>query len=83
MQMRAKVEKVLAEIRSILKADGMGIELIEVTEEGLVRVRLQGACATCPGPAGTLERGVERMVKEQVPEVRQVIVVQQRFAADG
>lgn len=74
--MRDKVEKVIDEIRPMLQADGGDIELVEVAEEtGVVSVRLQGACKGCPGAAMTLKMGVERKLKQEVPEVSSVEAV--------
>ncbi|MDK1030661.1 MAG: NifU family protein [Planctomycetia bacterium] len=70
--MREKVEEVLAEIRPMLQADGGDIELVEVDDEGVVKVRLRGACAGCPGAQMTLSMGVERLLKEKIPEVTRV-----------
>ena len=73
--MREKVEEVLnSKIRPLLQADGGDIELVDV-EEGVVKVRLTGACAGCPGAAMTLQMGVERLLKEAVPEVERVVAV--------
>ena len=70
MAIREQVEKVLAEqIAPKLQADGGGIELVEVTEDNVVKVRLRGACAGCPGAQMTLRMGVERVLKEAIPEV--------------
>lgn len=69
---REKVEEVLAEIRPMLQADGGDIELVEVDDEGVVKVRLRGACAGCPGAQMTLSMGVERLLKEKIPEVTRV-----------
>ncbi len=63
------------EIRVILQADGVGVQLIQVTDDGIVQVRLQNACATCTHTMMTLKRGIERLVMEQIPEVQKVIVV--------
>ena len=68
-----KVVLVIDEIRSIIQSDGGDIELIDVSEDGIVQVHLHGACANCPGSMMTLKQGVEQMVREQVPEVREVI----------
>ena len=68
--MREKVEKVIDQIRPSLQADGGDIELIDVTADGIVKVRLQGACRGCPGAAMTLKNGVERTLKLNVPEVK-------------
>lgn len=72
--MREKVEAALAQIRPSLQADGGDVELVDV-DEGVVKLRLQGACAGCPMSAMTLQNGIERILKEQVPEVKQVIAV--------
>jgi Fe-S cluster biogenesis protein NfuA len=67
--MKEKVQAVINEIRPQLQADGGDIELIDVTTEGVVRVRLQGACSGCPGAAMTLKAVVESLLKRRVPEV--------------
>ena len=72
--MRKKVEDALAKIRPALQADGGDVELVDVIN-GKVQVKLTGACGGCPMAAMTLKRGVERVVKEQVPEVVEVISV--------
>jgi Fe-S cluster biogenesis protein NfuA len=69
--MREKVEAIINEIRPMLQADGGDIELVDV-EDGVVKVRLRGACAGCPGAQMTLKMAVERRLKEQVPEVKRV-----------
>jgi len=69
--MREKVEKVLEEIRPSLIADGGDLELVDV-EEGIVKVRLTGACAGCPMSTMTLKNGIEARLKEQIPEVVRV-----------
>lgn len=72
--MREKVEQAIKDIRARLQADGGDIDLVGVDEEhGVVTVRLKGACAGCPMAQMTLQRGVERVLKEQVPEVEQVV----------
>jgi Fe-S cluster biogenesis protein NfuA len=70
--MKEKVRAVIDEIRPQLQADGGDIELVEVTDDGVVRVRLQGACSGCPGAAMTLKAVVENMLKSRVPEVKGV-----------
>jgi Fe-S cluster biogenesis protein NfuA len=70
--MREKVEAVIDEIRPNLVADGGNIELLDVTDDGVVKVQLQGACRGCPGAAMTLKMGVERLLKQRVPEVTRV-----------
>jgi Fe-S cluster biogenesis protein NfuA len=69
--MREKVEAALEKIRPTLRADGGDIELIDVTD-GVVKVKLTGACAGCPMSTMTLKTGVERILKEEVPEVKEV-----------
>ena len=72
--MREKIEAVLTEVRPALQADGGDVELVEV-KEGIVTVRLTGACSGCPMSIMTLRLGIERMLKEKVPGVKQVIAI--------
>ena len=72
--MKEKVEKALAQIRPSLQADGGDVELVEV-KDGKVLVKLTGACGNCPMSTMTLKMGIERTLKEQVPEVKEVIAV--------
>lgn len=72
--MKEKVEKVIAEIRPALQADGGNIELIDV-ENGIVKVKLVGACGSCPMSQLTLKRGVEARLKAKIPEIKEVIAV--------
>ncbi len=69
--MRERVEKALEKIRPALQADGGNIELVDVTD-GVVKVKLTGACGGCPMSQMTLKMGVERTLKQQVPEVKSV-----------
>lgn len=69
--MRDRVEKVIDKIRPVLQADGGNIELVDVVD-GVVQVRLKGACAGCPGAQMTLKMGVEKALKEEIPEVKTV-----------
>ncbi len=69
--MEDKVRAVLEEIRPNLQADGGDVELVEV-EGGVVRLRLTGACGSCPMASMTLKMGIEEVLKERVPEVRSV-----------
>ncbi len=73
--MREKVEAALKKIRPFLQRDGGDVELVEVTEDGEVRVRLTGACGGCPMATMTLKHGVERAVREEVPEIKSVVAV--------
>ncbi|MFO7819246.1 MAG: NifU family protein [Halanaerobacter sp.] len=70
--MQEKVEEVLEKIKPSLQADGGDVELIEVTEDGIVKVELQGACAGCPMSQLTLKNGIEKKMKEEIPEVKEV-----------
>ncbi|MBD3344027.1 MAG: NifU family protein [Chitinivibrionales bacterium] len=70
--MKEQVQEIINEIRPNLQADGGDIELVDVTDDGIVQVRLQGACAGCPGAAMTLKMGVERILKSRIPEVKGV-----------
>jgi len=69
--MKEKVEKALEKIRPALQADGGNIELVDVVD-GVVKVRLTGACGSCPMSQMTLKMGVERALKQEVPEVKSV-----------
>ncbi len=74
--LREKVEEALNSIRPALQADGGDVSLVDVDEEkGIVKVQLQGACAGCPSAQITLVMGVERAIKERVPEVKEVLSV--------
>jgi Fe-S cluster biogenesis protein NfuA len=66
--MKEKVEKALEKVRPMLQADGGDVELVDV-QNGIVTVRLQGACGGCPMSQMTLKNGIERILKEEVPEV--------------
>lgn len=67
-----KVEKVLQEIRPALQADGGDVELVEVDSQGVVKVRLTGACGGCPMSTQTLKMGIEAQLKEKIPEIQEV-----------
>jgi Fe-S cluster biogenesis protein NfuA len=73
--MLEKVKAVIDEIRPHLKADGGDVELVEMTEEGIVKLRLLGACGHCPMSIMTLKMGIEKRLKERVPEVKGVVAV--------
>ncbi|AOY60256.1 MULTISPECIES: NifU family protein [Desulfococcus] len=70
--MKEKVEAVLKKIRPALQRDGGDVELVEVLANGIVRVRLKGACAGCPMSQMTLRNGIERVLKQEIPEVKAV-----------
>ncbi len=73
--MKEEVEKALNQIRPYLQADGGDLELIEVTDEGVVKVKLTGACGTCPFAQMTLKMGVEQALKKMVPSVKEVVAL--------
>ncbi len=73
--MREKVERALTEIRPSLQAHGGDVELIEVTEAGIVKVKLTGACIGCPMATLTLKDGIEETLKKEVPEIKRVEAV--------
>lgn len=73
--MREKVEQALAKIKPALQADGGDVELVAVEDDGVVKVKLTGACAGCPVASVTLKQGIERILKEQIAEVKEVVAV--------
>jgi Fe-S cluster biogenesis protein NfuA len=76
MAAREKIEEVLAAIRPALRADGGDVELVEFDEgDGIVQIRLMGACGSCPISTLTLKQGIERRVMMAVPEVRGILAV--------
>jgi len=72
--MREKVEKALDKIRPSLMADGGNVELVDV-QDGIVKVKLTGACGGCPMSQLTLKMGIERVLKKEIPEIKQVEAV--------
>jgi len=72
---REKVQGVLNLIRPAVQADGGDIELVDVSPDGVVQIRFHGACHGCPSSTMTLQHGIERNLREKVPEVTQVIPV--------
>ncbi len=71
-----RVEEALQGIRPALQADGGDVSLVDVDEEkGVVRVQMQGACSGCPSAQVTLAMGIERAIKEAVPEVKEVLSI--------
>lgn len=73
MSLKEKVEAALVKVRPSLQADGGDVELIEVTDEGVVKVKLTGACGGCPMAQMTLKMGIEKVIKEEVPEIKEVV----------
>jgi Fe-S cluster biogenesis protein NfuA len=72
MSLREKVEKALESVRPHLQADGGNVELVDVSEDGIVKVKLTGSCGGCPMAAMTLQHGVTNAIKQAVPEVKDV-----------
>jgi len=70
-----KVKEVIESVRPALQGHGGDIELVAVEQDNTVKVRLQGACQGCPGAAMTMRMGIERVLREKVPEVKEVIAV--------
>ncbi len=70
--MKEKVEQVIAKIRPMLQRDGGDIQLVDVVD-GIVKVKLTGACGTCPMSMMTLKMGVENALKKEIPEVKEVV----------
>lgn len=73
--MRERVEAVLDKVRPMLQSDGGNVELVDVTDSGIVQVRLVGACKGCPMSQMTLKNGIERIVLKEIPEVKGVEAV--------
>jgi Fe-S cluster biogenesis protein NfuA len=73
--MKTRVQEVLNMVRPALQADGGDVELVDVSDDGVVSVRLTGACGSCPMSTMTLKMGIERTLKDQIPEVKEVVQV--------
>lgn len=73
--MRDRVEKALDKVRPMLQADGGNVELIEVTADGVVKLKLTGSCGCCPMSQMTLKNGVEKILKQEIPEIKEVIAL--------
>lgn len=72
--MKEKVEEALNKVRPALMADGGNVELVDV-QDGVVKVKLTGACSGCPMSQMTLKMGIERLLKKEIPEVKEVVAV--------
>ena len=72
--MKEKIEAAMKKIRPMLQRDGGDVELVDV-EEGVVKVRLQGACAGCPMSQMTIKNGIEKILKQEIPEIKSVVSV--------
>jgi len=74
--MKEKVEKIIQRIRPALQADGGDVEIVDVdTKTGIVKLRLKGACAGCPMSQYTLKVGIEAQLKQEIPQVKEVVAV--------
>jgi Fe-S cluster biogenesis protein NfuA len=73
--LKDKVQSVLNLIRPAVQADGGDIELVDVAEDGVVQIRFHGACHGCPSSTMTLQDGIQRNLREKIPEIKQVIPV--------
>lgn len=73
--MKEEVQKAIDTIRPSLQADGGDVELVDVTDDGIVKVKLTGACRGCPMSQMTLKMGIEKVIKQQVPSVKEIIAV--------
>jgi len=72
---REKLQSILDRIRPAIQSDGGDVELVNIREDNVVEVRLKGACNGCPMATLTLKAGIERIVKEEIPEVAEVVSV--------
>lgn len=72
-EMFDKVAEVIEKVRPYLVQDGGDVELLEVTDDNVVKVRLVGACGSCPYSLHTLKNGIEQMVKKEIPEIKEVV----------
>ena len=75
--LRSRVEHVLELIRPAIQSDGGDVELVEISDEGVVSVRFHGDCVGCPSSFMTLQHGIEKNLKANVPEVTSVVAVEQ------
>jgi len=75
MSFEEKVNEMIGQIRPMLQGHGGDIELVSIEDDKTVKVKLQGACAGCPGARATLKQGVEKMMKESIPELKEVVAV--------
>jgi len=72
---KEKIESILEKVRPSIQADGGDVELIKIREDNVIEVRLKGTCNGCPMATLTLKAGIERLIKEEIPEVKEVIAV--------
>ena len=72
---KEKIEEILNRVRPSIQADGGDVELVNIREDNVIELRLKGACNGCPMATLTLKAGIERIIKEEIPEVTEVIAV--------
>ena len=72
---KEKIEEILNRVRPSIQADGDDVELVNIREDNVIELRLKGACNGCPMATLTLKAGIERIIKEEIPEVAEVIAV--------
>ena len=70
-----KVAKALEKVRPMLMADGGNLDLVEATEDGVVKLKLTGTCGCCPMSQMTLKMGIEKILKQEIPEIKEVIAL--------
>lgn len=73
--MKENIKEVIGQIRPLLQRDGGDVELVDVDESGVVKVKLKGACGCCPGAMHTLKNGIERTLRQHVPNIKEVVRV--------
>jgi len=73
--MREEVEKALEKIRPMLMADGGNVDLVDASDDGIVKLKLTGTCGCCPMSQMTLKMGIEKILKQEVPQVKEVIAI--------
>ena len=73
--MKEEVEQALNKIRPMLMADGGNVDLIEVTDDGIVKLKLTGTCGCCPMSQMTLKNGIEKILKQEVPQIKEIIAI--------
>jgi Fe-S cluster biogenesis protein NfuA len=74
-EITAKINSAIEEVRPYLRTDGGDVELVEITEDMIVKVRLKGACDGCPFSEMTLKAGIEQAIRNKVPEMKELIAV--------
>jgi Fe-S cluster biogenesis protein NfuA len=75
LDLRQRVQTVLNSMRSVIQWDGGDVELVDVTAEGVVAIRFHGACIGCPSSQATLKLGIEKNIREKIPEIKEVVSV--------